>query len=424
MVVGSVALAVVLATAHVLHTRDLVQQPQQAAETVAMHRIPHPHLLVSADVDTSRADVRAVLHLWWSALRAESDSTREQTFWAPADLAGTVSPDLTLQAAPRARGFLQWLQPTVLHVARVPGTVPGYVLVTAFSVPNPEPGTSPLHSVVRVHATRDGGRWVLANALRVESAHWPRVTRGPFTFVTAPGLTLDLARADSAVTYTDSLRDALDLPAVAPHMYYVVPDAPALLRLEGVEWAPPELARGGEYFPDRHVLLVSRTAGGEFQRHELTHAVVAVLTHWDGAPLMLTEGLAVWQGGGYGSLSAAGAAAALEQFWFLHPRVTPSRLIRDASEEWRWQAIQLGAALCARVHERHGPVGIRLLIAASTSKASYEAAIERLLGVGSEGFDALARAVVHDVRLQGPGVVVPHAPADAAGHPEESARVR
>src|SRR6059058_2032005 len=74
-------------------------------------------------------------------------------------------------------------------------------------VSGPEQDIQPL-AVYRVFATREGGRWVLANALPRLTQRWQRETIGRITFVFPPTHRFVRARAEATAAFVDSLAHA------------------------------------------------------------------------------------------------------------------------------------------------------------------------------------------------------------------------
>ncbi|HWO94436.1 MAG TPA: hypothetical protein VNL92_06700, partial [Dehalococcoidia bacterium] len=192
-------------------------------------------------VDTLGTPNHEVFALWRAYLARRPTCGQPSPLWSAAERARWPGADLLCSFV--YQGFSNF---TVLHLAPAVGLDSTYLIRTLVArVSGPERAVWPL-AVYRVYATREGGRWVLANALPRLTRRWHRETIGRITFVFPPTRSFVRARAESSAAFVDSLARAFDVPAPASISYYFTDD---LIETLG--------ALGLDFFP-----LASDTAGG------------------------------------------------------------------------------------------------------------------------------------------------------------------
>jgi hypothetical protein len=170
-----------------------------------------------------------------------------------------------------------------------------YVIRTLFF--RPETATDEGRAaLIRVYATRENGRWVLANALPRLTERWQRTTFERITYVHPPGYQLDTIRARLAIRFMDSLVTTFNAPPLKPITYYLARSPEEAFALGGVDlYIPGSRART----PVADYLLFSGVPRyGEFYAHELVHLTLGWMLPSLGAPPLLDEALALWLGGG------------------------------------------------------------------------------------------------------------------------------
>ena len=315
----------------------------------------------SVTVDVARTEsteIRAVRQLWESYLASKAGrlvanasaastpwSAAEQRRWPLYDLAGSYVPD---GAAVRA-----------LELRSTGGASHEYEIVTEF---RDDPSGSAAITTT-VYATREDGRWVLANALPRNTVRWSRKTVAPIHYFIEPGLTFDSARAARAATFVDSLADALDVPRVDSLDYYVASSVDAALNALGVRYPVRYGPNGGFSKPVDHQVFSGNPALGENYRHELTHVVVLPLLARGTTTLLASEGLSTWLGGTEGA-DFRGSVRSLARFLAAHPSVTLDSVMNAPSTP---QAVRYasGAVLCMMVSDAGGISAVERFLQAS-----------------------------------------------------------
>jgi len=105
---------------------------------------------------------------------------------------------------------------TVVHLAPAVGLDSTYLIRTLVSRVSDSGQTVTPLARYRVYATREGGRWVLGNALPRVTRAWRHETIGRITFVFPPTHMFDRVRAERSSKFVDSLARAFALsPAPA-----------------------------------------------------------------------------------------------------------------------------------------------------------------------------------------------------------------
>ena len=231
---------------------------------------------------------------------------------------------------------------------------------------------------VTVFAVREGGRWVLANALPRTTARWQRHAVGPITYVVDPQLTFSPSRARQALAFTDSVTKAFALPRLGPTEYYVASSVDVAMASLGVKTTQRYGAAGGFSKPVNHQVFSGIPSEGENYRHELAHLVLLPLFSGSATTLLASEGLATWLGG-TGGTDFRGSVRALAKYLTENPTITLDSIISRAS---RPQSAQYaaGAVLCEMLARRGGARSIVAFHKAGPGVAHVRAELIRILG--------------------------------------------
>lgn len=346
-----------------------------ARETCAALPVGSLRLATGFGVDTTGAPAREVLAVWRRYLLAP-DASRD-TLWSAAERVAGQPYDLI---GPYVyQGFSNF---TVVRLAPAAGLPDTYVIRTLVSdVEDSTRAVRPL-ALYRVYATREGGRWVLANALPRTTRDWRHEQFGAVRFVFPSSYPFDAARARATATFVDSLAAAFGLPAPQPISYYFTTDLDAMFDALGLEFFP----LGTDSIGGRSNTIVRNAYAGmptnaEAYRHELAHIVLAPEVGPRTAPL-LAEGLMTWAGGSAG-LDYAGLLAGLARYLAAHPALTLEAILRNPPP--RTGTLDVGydglAVLCDLVHRRAGLAGLRAVLGAGRTPEAVLDAAARQLGM-------------------------------------------
>src|SRR5439155_3086623 len=232
--------------------------------------VPPVHVAVGFGVDTARSLQREIFALYRSYLAHLNDSIRPNPFWSAAEQ--QRCPVFDLLSGYVYQGFSNF---TVVHLAPAVGLDSTYLirtLVAGLSTPGHD--VQPL-ALYRVYVTREGGRWVLANALPRLTRHWTHERIGRITFVFPPTRRFARARAEATAAFVDSLARAFEVPPPPTIGYYFTDDLIETLGAAGLEYFPlGSDTVGGRSDALDHLVFVGSSSNGEGYRHELAHVIL------------------------------------------------------------------------------------------------------------------------------------------------------
>ena len=255
-----------------------------------------PPLKVTYMVDTSSPERKEILKLWSDYLAARPHSYAPKPQWSAAEQKQWPIFDLATPTAYATDDQYRRTHATVFEISPAhPADSSEYVIRTHFF--RPETATDEERAaIIRVYATRENGRWVLANALPRLTERWERTAFELITYVHPPGYQLDTTRARMAIRFIDSLVTTFGAPTMKPITYYLARSPEEAFALGGVDlYIPGSRART----PVADYLLFSGVPRyGEFYAHELVHLTLGWMLPSLGAPPLLDEALALWLGGG------------------------------------------------------------------------------------------------------------------------------
>jgi hypothetical protein len=291
-------------------------------------------------------------------------SASEQAQWPMYDLAGFYVPDKSV--------------PDVVSVTPVdPAVDSAYQIVTRFWPAGTAPRDSSKNPVLTmtVYARREGGRWVLANALPFRTHTWIRETRGRIHYRVAPALRFDTSKAANAARFVDSLATAFDVPAPEHIDYYVAESVDQAMDILGVVVPERFGAAGGFAKPVNLQVFSGIPAIGENYRHELAHVVLLPVVQGASMSLLASEGVPTRFGGTAGR-DYAGSVRHLDAVLRTQPQLDLNAMVFDqsVSAELRNAA---GAVLAQMVNEAGGVDALRVYL--RTPSGRMRAELERLL---------------------------------------------
>src|SRR5713226_4837939 len=268
-------------------------------------------------VDTVGVPNQEIFALWRGYLSSGPSCMQQSPLWSPSEQAQWPVADLLCGYV--YQGFSKF---TVVHLAPAVGLDSTYLIRTIVArVSGPGQDVQPL-ALYRVYATRERGRWVLANALPRLTSRWNHETIGRITFVFP--LTQRFARVNATATaaFVDSLAHAFGVPPPPTIEYYFTDDLIQTLGAAGLEFFPlgSDTVGGRNYGLD-YLVFVGSSSNGEGYRHELAHVVLQPFTAPLKAAVLVQEGLMTWTGGSAG-LTFKQLMPGLKQYLDAHPEIT------------------------------------------------------------------------------------------------------
>lgn len=230
-----------------------------------------------------------------------------------------------------------------------------------------------------LYATREDGRWKLANALPRHTRNWTRTKVGPITYVFPPGYKYDIMRASRAVKFTDSLSTEFGVKRLEPIDVYLGHTLDQVYEILGLEYGNKFGAVGGLAQPVNRQLFSGIPRVGEDYRHELAHLVLAPL-HTDRTSYFVSEGVATWLGGTTG-LDYRGAVSGLAFDLRAKPNITLDAIMANPHTYGARVSYPAAAVLVAMVYDAGGTPAVKELFSrGGTSGAETHATVQRLLG--------------------------------------------
>lgn len=346
------------------------------------------HLAVGIRVDTTGTPRREIFALWRNYLTSRSDSIRPNPYWSRKEQAQWRFFDLLSGYV--YQGFSNF---TVVHLAPAAGLDSTYLIQTLVAaVDDSSRDVRPL-ALYRVYATREAGKWVLANALPRVTRHWKRETIGVVTFVYPPTHRFARPSAEATVRFADSLARAFELPATSPITYYFTDDLMDTFRALGLDFyalASDTVGARSNAF-DRLVFVGSSTSG-EAYRHELAHIVLQPLVGQGNTAWLVMEGLMTWTGGS-GGLDFKDLLPGLKTYVKAHPDLTLRNILTRPPPSVG--TLDVGyvslAVLCQMIHEQRGLAGLRAWLNAGREPGAVLSGAARALRVPTVQLDGLWR---------------------------------
>jgi hypothetical protein len=288
---------------------------------------------------------------------------------------------------------------TVVHLGPAVGLDSTYLIRTLVAgIAGPEQAVQPL-ALYRVYATREQGRWVLANALPRLTGRWNHERIGRILFVFPPTRSFSRARAEKTAAFVDSLARAFAVPPPTRIDYYFTDDLIQTLSAVGLEFFPlgSDTVGGRAIAPD-HLVFIGSSTNGEGYRHELAHVILAPFLASLNTAGLVQEGLMTWTGGSAG-LDFKELMPGLNRYLDTHPELTLESILTDPPA--RSGALDVGydglAVLCKMVYEAGGLAAIRSLAGAGREPRAVVTTAARLLNIPEAQLDRRWRDRIADL---------------------------
>jgi len=355
-------------------------------------QLPAVRVSVGFGVDTLGAN-HDIFALWRSYLSSGPGCTLQSPLWAPSERAQWPVVDLLCGFV--YQGFSRF---TVVQLVPAVGLDSTYLIRTLVANVSDSGDVRPL-ALYRVYATREQGRWVLANALPRLTRDWNHEAIGHVRFVFPRTRRFARARAAATSAFVDSLAAAFQVSPPAGIGYYFTDDLIQTLSAAGLEFFPLGADTvGGRANPANRLVFIGSSSHGEEYRHELAHVVLEPFL----APLrpagLVVEGLMTWTSGSAG-LTFKQLMPALNGYLDTHPDVTLESILTDPPP--RTGTLDVGydgvAVLCRMVFDAGGLPAIQDLTRAGREPRQVLVAAARLLKVSEGQLDASWRRRVADL---------------------------
>src|SRR6266550_4080041 len=336
--------------------RPMVALPAQLADTSVQ-------VTVGFGVDTTGAPGHEIFALWRNYLSSRPNCAQRSPLWSPTEQARWPVADLLCSYV--YQGFGKF---TVVHLAPAVGLDSTYLIRTLVAVVSaPEQAVQPL-ALYRVYATREQGRWVLANAF-------------------------SRSRAEQTAAFVDSLARAFAVPPPAMIGYYFTDDLIQTLSAAGLDFFPlGSDTVGGRADALNRLVFIGSSTNGEGYRHELAHVILSPFLAALNVAGLVQEGLMTWTGGSAG-LAFKELMPGLKQYVDTHPELTLEGILTNPPA--RSGTLDVGydglAVLCKMVYDAGGLTAIQTLAGAGRDPGAVVTTAARLLNIPKTRLDRLWR---------------------------------
>jgi hypothetical protein len=329
--------------------------------------------------DPQRSAVHGAWLVWRDYLQARIRGEGRADLWVPDERARWPEYDLT-----GFQAYQSFARATVTVLSILPPTPESadtLVIRTLFTrvvrdSANDVRGIKPI-SLTRVYAVRTPAGWRLSNAFSRLTSGWSTVQEGPIRFLYSPTTKPSADRRRAARQFADSLAGAHQLPSPAGLLYVVTASGEEAYQAMGFDFAVVGSFAAGKAFPSNRIIVSGDPALGEAYFHELAHMVFEPIAPVGSVPWLVSEGLAVWAGGGFDQTYAEARmtyAAALKS----RDDVTLDMVVDGRAADVGDVRVG-GAVLCELLFEHGGVQGLRTFLAQASSnlRSAAEAATKR-----------------------------------------------
>ncbi|HKS05934.1 MAG TPA: hypothetical protein VJR92_06440 [Gemmatimonadaceae bacterium] len=327
-----------------------------------------PRLNVTYMVDTTHRDKNEIFKLWRDYLDARTYTYEPKPQWSAAEQKLWPIFDLAMPQVYANDDEYRRTYATVFDISPASTTDSSeYFIRTLFT--RPQLGASPERSfIIRVYATREDGRWVLANALPRLTKSWKRTAFGSITYVHPPEHRVDTARATRAIAFTDSLVKEFGAPPLKPITYYLARTPEEAFAIGGIELYIPG-SRARVVVAD-YLVFSGVPSIGEFYAHELVHLTLGATLAELQAPQLLDEALALWLGGGR-EMTWPQIRDELATEMRRDPSWTLERLLEEQPETFLYRNTA-AAALLVIAHERGGVSMLKEALRSQPTRGGFD----------------------------------------------------
>ena len=346
---------------------------------------------INVGVDTSDADVGAIVRLLKSYLAKPDTSAAARRLWRTVDSFDQRGGDLH-------RGLAyQGFPATIIGIVSAGAGDSVYVAKIIHATADSSGLEIRPLALQRLYVVRAPGAehgWLLSNALPRLTRDWPTRRVGRITYHYAPGQQPNLERARVAIGFIDSVAETFALAPPDRLDYYVTASPDEYLRALGLDFFPLPSGRGsatgGQALNESGIVLSGDPSQGEAYRHELAHVVLRGRL---GGGAILEEAVPTWLGGSKGR-SATAMYRLLAAFQKARPDVTLEALVRGTAgwgpreNDARWAT---GALFVESVYRRAGIAGLRRLAGTPSEPDRLLQAMSNHLSLPDLNFPALER---------------------------------
>lgn len=257
---------------------------------------------ISARVDTSKVEVKAVYHLYENYLNSRMDSVYQNPYWNKNQRELAIK--LKANSIDRAVTWLFWkdsvgkkhltsLPPKILQIDKIEEN--RFQIKTIFmnrcedenyKLFNPD-------CITKLYAVKDeNGEFKLENVIDYDTRNWKKYNYKNINYVVQPFMAFNKRRAKEAVVFCNKIAKQFSLKQL-PFTYYMTSNSDEMLKLSNLEY----LLSYTTGFTDLQTRTIFTSFPNESYPHEFVHILFYNSTNKYAGTGFIGEGLATWLGG-------------------------------------------------------------------------------------------------------------------------------
>ena len=353
-------------------------------------------VLKSSRVDTSQAEVRAVVQLYEDYLNSKPDSIYDNPYWNQAEKQQYEDFDFSrasiFQGGMTARQVAQIFTPFVMSVEAMGEKYQIRVMFSS-STTDPQYAGSKVWCIQKLNAIRENGKWVLENLMVELSKKWALARVGYIDYIYPNTHHFDRKQAILARAFCEDITKRFNPDYDGTFKYYVTSSIDDMGLLENFDY----YFVGSTTGKTREGMILT-ALGNEYYPHEFVHKLLPENPH---RGYVIEEGLAEFLGTKMNVAEYEEELAKLDHD--LQRNDSKINFKSVVSQKIRFNGYQTaypaGAALCELVYSRQGEEGIRRLIAADTS--DYEHLMTTMMDITQLDANEIAEEWKDIIRRRG-----------------------
>ncbi|MFA9192388.1 hypothetical protein AAGV28_13500 [Flavobacterium sp. FZUC8N2.13] len=348
---------------------------------------------ISARVDTSKVEVKAVYHLYKEYLNSRMDSVYQNPHWNKKQAELAVK--LKASSVDRAITWLFWTDsigkkhrwfnaPKVLQIDKIEEN--RYQIKTIFMnrcEKDDDKAFNP-DCITKLYAVKDeNGAFKLENVIDYDTRNWKKYKYKNINYVVQPFMKFNKRRAKEGVAFCNKIAKQFALKQL-PFTYYMTSNPDEMIKLSNLDY----LLSYTTGFTDLQTRTIFTSFSHESYPHEFVHMLFYNSTNKYAGTGFIGEGLATWLGGsGFNSTYEEG----LKKFSLDIKDNNTIDLDKIISFEYRNPFDNdpfylTGGVICSMVYEKYGASGIFELYN-SPDMISLKKLLEKMFNMSYEEID-------------------------------------
>nr|MBC7613992.1 hypothetical protein [Pseudopedobacter sp.] len=336
---------------------------------------------ISARVDTSKTEVKAIYQLYTNYLNSRPDSSYANPYWNkndyyPALLENQIPIDrsASLMFGTYFKGFMKYYEPLILQIDSLNNNL--YQVKTIFKSNKAEAdstGTS-ISYITNLYVQRDeNGNFKLENTINERTRNWETIHYKFITYIIHPNCKFNEKEAENAIKFCEEIAKKFGLQ-IKPFKYYILPNVDELGRIYNFDYWTYYIG-GQTNLPLREIFT---TYSNTNYPHELVHMMFPLQEN--PPPNIISEGLATWLGGPKYGVSFEQALKETSKTLKTYENPTFEAIVNNKIRNKFDSNLQYvtGAILCKMAFEKKGKEAIWTLY--HSDKKDLDKNIENIFG--------------------------------------------